>query len=99
MCQIRASRLPHVTIQCPVYREDLWTVIDPTIQSVKTAIATYVRQGGSASILINDDGLRIISSADQEARIKYYKNNQVSWTARPAHMQNGYRKPISVSQC
>lgn len=48
--------LPHVTIQMPVYKEGLRGVIEPTVRSVKTAISTYELQGGTASILINDDG-------------------------------------------
>jgi len=48
--------LPHVTIQMPVYKEGLEAVIKPTVQSVKQAIATYEMQGGTANILINDDG-------------------------------------------
>lgn len=42
--------LPHVTIQCPVYKEGLWTVIDPTMVSLRAAISTYEMQGGSANI-------------------------------------------------
>jgi hypothetical protein len=48
--------LPHVTIQMPVYKEGLDAVIKPTILSVKQAISTYELQGGTANILINDDG-------------------------------------------
>jgi hypothetical protein len=50
------TQLPHVTIQMPVYREGLHGVIKPTVQSIKRAIATYELQGGTANILINDDG-------------------------------------------
>jgi hypothetical protein len=40
----------------PVYREGLHGVIKPTVQSIKRAIATYELQGGTANVLINDDG-------------------------------------------
>jgi hypothetical protein len=40
----------------PVYKEGLDAVIKPTILSVKQAISTYELQGGTANILINDDG-------------------------------------------
>lgn len=50
------TRLPHVTIQMPVYKEGLSAVIKPTVQSVKRAISTYELQGGTASIFVNDDG-------------------------------------------
>ncbi|KAK3073136.1 hypothetical protein LTS18_014499, partial [Coniosporium uncinatum] len=41
--------LPHVTIQCPVYKEGLASVIAPTVKSIKQAISTYELQGGSAN--------------------------------------------------
>jgi len=52
--------LPHVTIQMPVYKEGLVTVIQPTIISLKAAISTYQLQGGIANIFINDDGMQLI---------------------------------------
>lgn len=48
--------LPHVTVQMPVYKEGLHTVIEPTVRSLKQAISTYELQGGSANIFVNDDG-------------------------------------------
>lgn len=50
------GKLPHVTIQIPVYKEGLQGVIKPTVQSIKRAIATYELQGGTANIFVNDDG-------------------------------------------
>ncbi|RDW88348.1 hypothetical protein BP6252_00380 [Coleophoma cylindrospora] len=84
------SVLPHVTIQCPVYKEGLSAVIEPTIKSIKKAISTYELQGGSANIFVNDDGLQIISEEDREARINFYADNGIGWTARPANGQDGY---------
>ena len=77
--------LPHLTIQCPVYKESLATVIEPTIRSVKTAISTYQMQGGSANIFINDDGMQLISEEEARARKSYYHENKVGWVARPRH--------------
>ena len=54
------STLPHVTIQCPVYKEGLWAVIDPTVKSIKAAMSTYEMQGGTCNIFINDDGMQLI---------------------------------------
>lgn len=51
--------LPHVTIQMPVYKESLKAVIEPTIHSIKRAIATYELQGGTANIFVNDDGSKL----------------------------------------
>ncbi|EXJ85841.1 hypothetical protein A1O1_06210 [Capronia coronata CBS 617.96] len=80
-----ASALPHVTIQCPVYKEGLWSVIDPTIKSIKAAISTYEMQGGSANIFINDDGMQIIPADEAQERREYYDEHNVGWVARPRH--------------
>ena len=79
------SSLPHVTVQCPVYKESLDHTIAPTVKSIKQAISTYELQGGSANMLINDDGLQLISETDRAARIEFYADNSIAWTARPKH--------------
>lgn len=90
---------PHITIQCPVYKEDLAEVIVPTVRSLRKAIATYERQGGTASIFINDDGLQLISPEERELRKLYYKLNNIGWVARPGHGKNGFGKlPICYEQ-
>ncbi|GAB7343119.1 hypothetical protein MBLNU457_1196t1 [Dothideomycetes sp. NU457] len=81
--------LPHVTVQCPVYKEGLYSVIAPTIRSIKAAISTYEMQGGSASIFINDDGMQVISDEDARARQDFYNENGIGWVARPAHDPSG----------
>lgn len=84
------TNLPHVTIQCPVYKEGLEAVIEPTVRSIKQAISTYELQGGSANILINDDGMQLISAAEQKARREFYLDNDIGWTARPKHGSEGF---------
>lgn len=79
--------LPHVTIQCPVYKEGLWAVIDPTIKSIKDAISTYEMQGGSANIFVNDDGMQLISPEEALERRQYYDEHNIGWVARPGHRQ------------
>ncbi|KAH6719302.1 glycosyl transferase family group 2-domain-containing protein [Leptodontidium sp. MPI-SDFR-AT-0119] len=88
--RLRTNILPHVTIQCPVYKEGLDSVILPTVRSIKRAISTYELQGGSANIFINDDGLQIISAEERQARIEFYADNQIGWTARPGHNSEGF---------
>lgn len=82
--------LPHVTIQCPVYKEGLDSVIAPTVRSIKKAISTYELQGGTANILIHDDGIQIIDEEERQARIEFYADNNIGWTARPKHGDNGF---------
>ncbi|KAI9657583.1 MAG: hypothetical protein M1829_006891 [Trizodia sp. TS-e1964] len=82
--------LPHVTIQCPVYKEGLSSVIAPTVKSIKNAISTYELQGGTANMFINDDGLQIIDEEQRRARIEFYADHNIGWTARPKHNFNGF---------
>lgn len=82
--------LPHITIQCPVYKEGLQAVIQPTVRSIKACISTYELQGGTANILINDDGLQLISEEKRQERIDFYADNSIGWTARPAHGLDGF---------
>ncbi|ORY18874.1 glycosyl transferase family group 2-domain-containing protein [Clohesyomyces aquaticus] len=82
--------LPHITIQCPVYKEGLSSVIAPTIKSIKQAMSTYELQGGSANIFINDDGLQIIDEDERRARIDFYADYGIGWTARPKDGSEGF---------
>ncbi|KAF1962441.1 hypothetical protein CC80DRAFT_487902 [Byssothecium circinans] len=83
----RATRkyLPHVTIQMPVFKEGLHAVIEPTIRSIKSAIATYEMQGGTANIFVNDDGMQLIPPEQAKARQDFYDEHNIGWVARPAH--------------
>ena len=83
--RIRNGELPHVTIQAPVYKEGLYSVIEPTIKSLKAAISTYEMQGGSANIFVNDDGMQLISEEDAQARRDFYEEHNIGWVARPKH--------------
>ncbi|CZT13346.1 uncharacterized protein RAG0_16858 [Rhynchosporium agropyri] len=90
--RIQSPTLPHITIQCPVYKEGLSSVIAPTVKSIKQAISTYELQGGSANMFINDDGLQIIDEEERRARIEFYADHSIGWTARPKHGDNFIRK-------
>lgn len=78
--------LPHVTIQMPVYKEGLQSVIEPTVRSIKAAISTYEMQGGTANIFVNDDGMQLISEEDAHARQDFYDEHNIGWVARPKHV-------------
>ncbi|KIW71780.1 hypothetical protein PV04_00016 [Phialophora macrospora] len=88
--RLRTPTLPHVTIQCPVYKEGLASVIAPTVKSIKHAISTYELQGGTANMFINDDGLQIIDDEQRKARIEFYQDHNIGWTARPKHGSEGF---------
>jgi hypothetical protein len=57
----------------------------PSINSLKKAMQTYARQGGTSSIFIHDDGLQIISEEQRKGRIAFYANHNIGWVARPKH--------------
>ncbi|ODN96436.1 hypothetical protein L198_04150 [Cryptococcus wingfieldii CBS 7118] len=85
-----SGRLPHITIQMPVYKEGLEGVIIPTVESLKKAITTYERQGGSVNIFVFDDGMQLWEEQEQEIRKAYYDRNNIGWTARPKHGKDGF---------
>ena len=84
------GELVHVTVQLPVYKESLEEVIMPTIASLKKAITTYERQGGSVGILVCDDGLQLLSHEEADKRRNFYFNNSIAYVARPGHNQDGF---------
>ncbi len=77
--------LPHVTIQVPVYKESLQHVLQPTLDSVRAAITEYELQGGTASILIAEDGMLVIDEEEKQARLDFYRRHDIAWIARPRH--------------
>lgn len=90
--RIQSTILPHITIQCPVYKEGLSSVIAPTVKSIKQAISTYELQGGSANMFINDDGLQLLDEDERRARIDFYADHSIGWVARPKHGDNFIRR-------
>ncbi|KAK9366094.1 glycosyl transferase family group 2-domain-containing protein [Lipomyces kononenkoae] len=85
-------QLPHVTIQCPVYKESLEGVINPTMQSLLTAITTYELQGGSANIFVNDDGMQLIPDEEAQKRRQFYSEHLIGFVARPPHGKDGFQR-------
>ena len=78
----------------PVYKEGLEAVLRPSIESLKKAMQTYARQGGTSSIFINDDGLRLLPKEEANARIQFYANHNIGWVARPKHTFNPKAKAV-----
>jgi hypothetical protein len=88
--RLQGAILPHITIQCPVYKEGLRSVIVPTVKSIKQAMSTYELQGGSANLFINDDGIQGMDEDERRARIEFYADHSIGWTARPPNGDNGF---------
>ncbi|KAF9220634.1 hypothetical protein BS17DRAFT_739077 [Gyrodon lividus] len=79
------AALPHITIELPVFKESLKETIAPSVSSVKKAMQTYARQGGTSAIFVHDDGLQLISEEQRQERIAFYANHNIGWVARPKH--------------
>ncbi|KIY43226.1 hypothetical protein FISHEDRAFT_53946 [Fistulina hepatica ATCC 64428] len=77
--------LPHITIEMPVYKESLEETIAPSVFSLKKAMQTYARQGGTCAIFIHEDGLQSLSPEERDKRISFYANHNIGWVARPPH--------------
>ena len=41
-------------------------------------------------MFINDDGLQVMSDEERKARIEYYQDHGIGWTARPKHNSEGF---------
>ncbi|KAI8976424.1 glycosyl transferase family group 2-domain-containing protein [Trametes punicea] len=79
------TNLPHITIEMPVYKESLTETIAPSVYSIKKAMQTYARQGGTSTIFVHDDALQLISEEERQARLAFYVDHNIGWVARPPH--------------
>ncbi|KAJ7734659.1 glycosyl transferase family group 2-domain-containing protein [Mycena metata] len=75
--------LPHITIQCPVYKESLKETIAPSVLSVKKAMQRYARQGGTSAIFICNDGMQLIWEEDRQA---FYANHNIGYIVPASHI-------------
>lgn len=41
-------------------------------------------------MFINDDGLQLIDEEERQARIDFYADHSIGWTARPKHGLDGF---------
>ncbi len=75
---------PNITIQLPVYKEDLHNTIKPTINNAIIQAKRYIKEtGADCNIIVCDDGLNLISEDDKKERKKFYLENNIGYTARP----------------
>jgi hypothetical protein len=62
--------------------------------SIKKAMQTYARQGGTSSIFVHDDGLQLMPDSDREERMRFYEDHGIGWVARPKHddSEGGFKR-------
>lgn len=71
----------------------------PSIESLKRAMQTYARQGGTSSIFVNDDGLRLLPPVEASARLSFYATHNIGWVARPAHTYSAISNSKGMCSC
>lgn len=66
----------------------------PSCESIKKAMQTYARQGGTSTIMICDDGMQGMKPEDAAERRAYYANHGIGWIARPKHSEepDGFKR-------
>ena len=75
---------PNITIQLPVYKEDLENTIKPTIISALIQSKRYFLETKSnCNIIVCDDGFNIIDDIEREKRKDFYEKYNIGYTARP----------------
>lgn len=81
---IESRAYPHITLQCPVYKESLENTIKPTLMHcVREAVRYREETGAHCNIIVCDDGYNVISEDEREARFRFYEEFGISFTARP----------------
>jgi hypothetical protein len=73
-------------------QESLEEVLIPTLESVQRATTVYERQGGIVNVIVCDDGLQLLSEADRARRVKYYRDHNVAYVARPPDGVDGFQR-------
>jgi hypothetical protein len=67
-------------------------VLIPTLESVQRATTVFERQGGVVNVIVCDDGLQVIGEEERARRLKYYKDHNLAFVARPPHGSNGFER-------
>lgn len=75
---------PAITIQLPVYKENLDTVIRPTVLSALREAERYLIETGSpCNFILCDDGYYLISEEERARRLNFYREKNLGVTIRP----------------
>ena len=78
------EKYPNITIQLPVYKEDLENTIKPTIMSAIKEANRYKQETSSnCNIIVCDDGYNLISDDERKKRELFYTEYNIGFSARP----------------
>lgn len=87
-----SSVYPNITIIIPIYKEDFFKVIMPTLES---AIMTRSVYKGRCNIVVLDDGYQFQTHEMQSFKLMYYKYLNIGMVARPKSPRPGKFKKAS----
>eukprot|EP01083_Nonionella_stella_P234673 825908_1 len=99
--RVSVNKLPHITIQIPVYNE-AEDVIFTTTDECLEVMNYYREQGGECNLFMNEDGLLsdAISEDRVSTRIDYYNKHKIGYVARPAGNRQGlFKKASNMNYC
>ena len=75
---------PRLTIQIPVYKEDLENTLQPTLVSALQEARRYTKETGApCNIIVCDDGLSVLDPVSRDKRKQFYREHGIGCTARP----------------
>ncbi|KAM0754659.1 hypothetical protein T439DRAFT_284745 [Meredithblackwellia eburnea MCA 4105] len=95
--QLEGTQLPHFTVIMPVC--DLDEVLAPSIESVSRAIRNYELQGGTASILVCEDGMQLVEEKEMLRRKDFYERFGCNWVARhPENRAGRFKKSSNMNK-
>lgn len=78
------NEYPHVTIQVPVYKENLENTIKPTLLNCVREARRYMMETGAyCNIIVCDDGYNVVTDEERAARMSFYEEYKIAFTARP----------------
>ena len=81
---VQSEIYPHITIQIPIYKENLHNTIKPTLLHCCREADRYMDETSAyCNIIVCDDGYNIISEADRCERVQFYQDIGIGFTARP----------------
>jgi hypothetical protein len=97
------KKFTKITIQIPIYIEDFDTVIKSTLKSAmlcRKYYNYYTEHDISVNIVINDDGLQVLSYDEYLTRINFYKKHKIGYIGRQKEGRKGkFKKASNMNFC
>jgi hypothetical protein len=96
---VNSKLYPNITIQIPIYKENLNDIIKPTLYNcIRESNRYTVETNALCNIVVCDDGYNVISEEEKNERLQFYSEMKIEFTARPnpnKYPRNGRFKKAS----